>query len=204
MPTTYDYDPTDVTLGPLSEACLASFPGNFISADILSRPLPKKLYINFDVALTAPEKITLDGLVATNKAAFVPPVVLPGEPYYGVPLFFGADQPNAGQDEYYVVNGPADRTNWPTLDDRTQAAVAVDGFLARFAWSTESSDATTVLKILVDGLVVMTFNLTGLSGVIVFADPPSVLAGALVAVEYDSGQAPNEGTVTVYQEPAVV
>ena len=129
---------------------------------------------------------------------------MPGAPYDGVPLYYGADQPGAGAGEYYIVNGRSDGTNWPNLDDRTQAAVAVDGLLSRFAWSAESSDATTVIKILVNGLVVQTFNLTGLSGVLVFADPPSVVGGDLVAVEYDSGQQPNEGTITVYQEPSVV
>jgi hypothetical protein len=198
----YEYDPTDVTIVPLSEACIAAFPGNFTTADILSLPAPRRLYVNFTVVLTAPEIVTLDGLVAANKAAYVPPVILPGAPYYGVPIFYGADQLGSAQGEYYVVNGPSDRTNWPTLDNRTQAAVLVDGYITRFAWSSESADATTVIKILVEGLVVKTFNLTGLRGVIVFDEQLPVVAGALVAVEYDSGQAPDEGTVTVYVEPA--
>ena len=188
---------------PLSEACIGAFPANFTTANILTvSPDPRTLYVNFTVALTGPEEATLDGLVATNKAAYVPPVILPSAPYYGVPISYGADQPGAGAGEYYVVNGPADRTNWPTLDDRTQAAVTVDGYITRFAWSSESADATTVIKILVEGLVVKTFNLTGLRGMIVFDEQLPVVAGALVAVEYDSGQAPNEGTVTVYVEPA--
>lgn len=198
----YEYTPEDVTLGPLSTACIAAFPGNFTTANILAEPAPRRLYVNFDVALTAPEETTLDGLVVANKAAFVAPILLPGAPFYGVPIYFGADQPGAGAGEYYVVNGPSDRTNWPNLDDRTQAAVVVDGLLSRFAWSSESADATTVIKILVNGLVVITFNLTGLAGVVVFSDPPSVVAGDLVAVEYDSGQQPNESNICVYLEPS--
>jgi hypothetical protein len=200
---TYVYDPTDVTLVPLSEACIGAFGANFTAANILVLPPAlRSLYVNFTVALTAPEIVTLDGLVAANKAAFVAPVVLPGSPYYGVPLPFGCDQPLAGAGEYYVVNGDPDRTNWPTLDDRTQIAVPVEGYITRFAWSSESADATTVIKILVAGLVVKTFNLTGLSGVVVFDEQLPVLAGQLVAVEYDAGLAPDESNVTVYVEPA--
>jgi hypothetical protein len=199
----YEYDPTDVTLGPLSTACIAAFPGNFTTANILTvDPDPATLFVNFNVALSPAEETTLDGIVAANKAAYTPPVVLPGEPYYGIPIFFGGDQPNAGQGEYYPVNGRSDGTNWPTLDDRTQAPVLVDGYITRFGWSTESADATTVIKILVNGLVVKTFNLTGLSGVVVFDEQLPVFAGDLVTVEYDAGQAPHEGNVTVYVEPA--
>lgn len=200
----YLYDPTDVTLSTLSAACIGAFGANFTSADIFAEPPPRRLYVNFTVALSGPEQTTLDGLVIANKAAYVAPVILPGVPYYGVPIYFGCDQPGAGAGEYYIVNGPADRTNWPTLDDRTQAPIAVDGLLTRVAWSTESADATTVLKLLINGLVIKTFNLTGLSGVVVFDEQLPVLAEDLLAVEYDSGLAPDEGTVTVYQEPSSI
>ena len=36
------------------------------------------------------------------------PAAIPGTPFNGVPMFFGADQPAAGVDEYYVTNGRAD------------------------------------------------------------------------------------------------
>ena len=69
MPTAYEYTPEDVKLQSLAKSVNAAFPGNFISADIFKNPPPRRLYINFTVALTAPEETTLDGIVAANKAA---------------------------------------------------------------------------------------------------------------------------------------
>jgi hypothetical protein len=69
MPTTYEYTPEDVKLQPLAEDVNAAFPGNYISANIFAKPVPRRLYIDFNVALTGPEEATLDAIVIANKAA---------------------------------------------------------------------------------------------------------------------------------------
>lgn len=200
MPT-YSYDPTNVTLSTLCASVQGTFPGNFITASILTiTPNPRTLFIEFTLALTVPEQASLDALVVANKAAYVPPVPQTPPPW-GMSLAFGADMIAAGVGEYYVVNGRSDSTKWAALTERTQAASPVKGFITRFAWSTESAGATTVIKILVNGAVVATFNLTGLSGAVVLATPVAVDAGARIAVEYDAGAAPNEGNCSVYIEP---
>lgn len=199
MPS-YSYTPENITLDTLCASVGATFPGNFTTANIISRPMPSMLYIDFLVALTVGEQATLDGIVAANKAAYVPPVPqLP--PPLGTSMSFGSDMTGASIGFYWVVNGRSDSTRWTALTERTQCAAIAKGYLTRFAWSSESADATTVIKILVNGIVAATFNLTGLAGVVVLPTPVAVDSGALVAVEYDAGQAPNESNVQVYLEP---
>ena len=69
MPISYEYTPEDIKLQMLAQSVDAAFPGNYISSDIFAQPPPRRLYISFNVALTAPEETALDALVVANKAA---------------------------------------------------------------------------------------------------------------------------------------
>ncbi len=76
MPISYEYTPEDIKLQMLAQSVDAAFPGNYISSDIFAQPPPRRLYISFNVALTAPEETTLDALVVANKAAPAPDGVM--------------------------------------------------------------------------------------------------------------------------------
>ncbi len=67
-----------------------------------------------------------------------------------------------------------------------------------FSWNTASSDATTKINIWLNGASVLTFNLTGAVGIL--AINLVVAAGDELAVEFDSGTMPGNGTYGIYLE----
>ena len=119
---------------------------------------------------------------------------------YSIP--FGARFGNAGQrGRFHFIHGAASASNGTTLDADTQGAVIQDGRITKMAWSNENGDATTVYKILVNGLVEDTLTLTpGQSGTLPTSSPIPVNGGDLVAVEYDDGTPPQDSAVELYVE----
>jgi hypothetical protein len=105
-------------------------------------------------------------------------------------LSFGGDFNNFDIGDHALVNGLARGLTQPALDDRTQAASPTSGTSLSFGWSTESGDATSVVKIVQNGLVVDTITLTGPSGAVT-GRSVSTSVGDLYAIEFDSGSVLN-------------
>lgn len=111
-------------------------------------------------------------------------------------LFFGAAFNNiVARSRYAATNGEAGTSNRATLSEQTEAALPRAGSSFVFAWNTEQGDATTVFKVWADGLVVDTITITGLAGTLSRA--VALSAGALIAVEYDTGTPPRAGTYSI-------
>ena len=104
----------------------------------------------------------------------------------------------------FFATGQLARSNGITaqgdgLNVGTENMVPADGTLDRLTYNTEYADATTVFKIWKNGAVVHTFNATGPSDF--EADIGlSVVAGDLIAVEYDAGAAPSNSVYIAYIE----
>jgi hypothetical protein len=111
-----------------------------------------------------------------------------------VTLIWGAGFNISGR--YAQVNGTHDASTTTNLDDESQSTAPFPGTLISLSWNTEAADATTVMKVTVNGLVTETITLTGLTG----SDnslSTTVVQGDLVAIEYDSGTAPKKGTYSI-------
>ena len=118
----------------------------------------------------------------------------------GYPLHYGANFQNAAQQGNYCrANGEGDSNNNNSLTPITQQAAPKDGTITRFAWDSETADATTVFKVLVNGLVVETITLTGVAGALANLSSP-VVAGDTISVEYDDDTAPRDFNCTVFIE----
>lgn len=121
-------------------------------------------------------------------------------PGIGIPLGFGANFLNIAQaGRYHKANGTAIEANDVTLNPSSEGIVLKGGRLTRFGWRTTSADATTVYKVWVNGLVAVTYNLTGASGVII-GGTLVVAQGDTVAIEYDAGTAPGSSNVQIFIE----
>lgn len=93
-------------------------------------------------------------------------------------------------DRFALVNGDAVIGKLPSLDQRTEATVPIAGNLKQLSWNSATSDATTVIKIHKNAVVVQTKTLTGAKGSIALAG--AVAAGDELAIEYDAGTAPDQ------------
>ncbi len=66
-------------------------------------------------------------------------------------------------------------------------------------WHTAAGDATTVFKIVKNGVVAQTITLSGAVGA-VSTGTVAVVAGDTLAVEYDAGTAPGNSSVMLFVE----
>ena len=110
-------------------------------------------------------------------------------------MIWGGNMTSAGN--YPSFNGVYNSPSTGSLSSQSEGASSATGFLARLSWNTDSADATTVLNVLVNGIVVETVMLTGNQGSLSSVSA-SVTAGTdLIAVQYDSGTAPTKGTYSL-------
>jgi len=110
-------------------------------------------------------------------------------------LHFGGSFGSTGT--YSSVNGTATSSALSALDHATEATIPKAGTLNALGWNTKLGDATTVIKIHKNGSVVETITLSGAQGADTTLNT-TVAVGDKLAVEYDAGTAPNEGTYQVY------
>ena len=110
-------------------------------------------------------------------------------------IFNGGGTPTTGQhyEAQAAVGGTAG-----TLGVGTRMASPGAFNLTKLSWESTSADATTIMKILVNGAVADTVTLTGVSGAIALPLQAVVAEGDVVAVEFDAGTAPGASTVQVY------
>ncbi len=102
--------------------------------------------------------------------------------------------------KFGVVNGKSSDNDEATKA-KTRAPIAADGTITTVAYRTASADATTTMKIHIDGVVQATFALSSISS-LGGAETVSVAvtAGQYLELEYDAGTAPVESTWLILQE----
>lgn len=112
-------------------------------------------------------------------------------------IFFGGASMGAGDvGKHFGAQEGSNGGKNAVLSSDNQMASGIVGTISRLTWSSQTANATTVFKILKNGLVVATLNLTGVSGSIAVA--VAVALGDLIAVEFDAGLAPGRTTVQVW------
>jgi len=104
-------------------------------------------------------------------------------------LLFGAKFDSAGR--YAQANARASDADETSKPKTRQPCVAA-GTITRVAWFSQFGDATVLMNIRVDGVVLDSFNLTGSSGHASVS--AAVSAGSYVELQYDSGTQPKEST----------
>ena len=114
-------------------------------------------------------------------------------------LPFGAKLDNLGF--FAIASGRASRPDTSGGADSEQPMPA-SGTLTKLAYKTSSADATSTLKIHVNGVVQATVALTNVNAHNGGVETVSVAvsAGDYCEVEYDAGQAPDESTLIVLLE----
>jgi hypothetical protein len=93
---------------------------------------------------------------------------------------------------------PAGGGSTAVLDYKTEYLINRAATITELIYNTRLADGTSVLKILVNGVVQATVTLAGLSGVSTVSVP--VVALDKVAVEYDAGQTPDEAQIQLFLE----
>lgn len=114
-------------------------------------------------------------------------------------LPFGAKLDNLGF--FAIASGRASRPDTSGGADSEQP-IPASGTLTKLAYKTSSADATSTLKIHVNGVVQATVPLTNINAHNGGVETVSVAvsAGDYCEVEYDAGQAPDESTLIVLLE----
>ena len=113
----------------------------------------------------------------------------------GYVLGWGAD---LAVGNFARTNGLSNSAQGPTLNHNTEAVVPQAGTMVRLSWNTFSADATTVMKVHLNAVVVETVTLTGLAGTVALST--AIALGDEIGIEYDAGTAPNGGTYFIYVE----
>ncbi len=116
-----------------------------------------------------------------------------------VAAHYGADANSSGR--FLLANGKSNENDLPS-QFRTRAPMPVSGTIVALAYQTESADATTQMKVHVNGVVQATVTLSNvnanLGGVETLS--VSVLAGDYAEIEYDAGTAPDQCTMVLLVE----
>ncbi len=94
------------------------------------------------------------------------------------------------------VNGTPTTASVNSLDVDSEHISLGTGMLVALSWNSTGADATTVIKIHINGVVQETITLTGLSGTDLTLST-SVVSGDKIAIEYDSGTAPGDSAWNV-------
>lgn len=113
----------------------------------------------------------------------------------GYTLVWGANMQTTGR--YAQVNGITSGGEETGLSPGSEYIVPADGTLDCLTYNTGTGDNTTVFKIWKNGIVEHTFTATG-SGDFESGIGLSVVAGDLVAVEYDAGMRPAGSVYVAY------
>lgn len=112
-------------------------------------------------------------------------------------LSWGAKLDSHGR--YAIALGKASDGDHNTLEPKTEHTVPKAGDIKALSYNTKAGDVTSVLKLIVNGLVTDTITLTGLVG----ADTTlsrAIAVGDQLAIEFDSGTDPKESILDIYVE----
>ena len=111
-------------------------------------------------------------------------------------VWWGAAFNITDQGDFAATNSRADSPEEPTLSERSQYVIPVAGTIERFLYNTQTGNATTTWKIIVNAATVATIVQTAAAGLEVVS--VAVAQGDLIAIEYDTGDTPNRAIVGVY------
>lgn len=112
----------------------------------------------------------------------------------GITIPYGGNMITA-DGSYYRAHGHSPDSRQAGLTTITEAVCPIDGTLSALAITSDSADATTVLKVLINEVVSETKTLTAATCVVSLS--ASVSAGDQLAVECDSGEPPDASTVSL-------
>lgn len=116
----------------------------------------------------------------------------------GYVLDFGADVNAGDAGKYLLVDGRPGGTIISALSPSSERIVPKTSTLKRFAWNSQTADATTVFKVLINGVVKETITCDGDSGTAALTE--AVALGDKVAVEFDAGTVSGNTSVVLYFE----
>ncbi len=128
----------------------------------------------------------VDGRRLTGLANDIVTLPLSG----GYSLTWGGDVVAAGP-LHFSASGDSEATPLAGLDDRHKITTMEAGVIRRFGWHTQSADATTVYRILVNGVSQASVTTTGVKGTALLNIP--LATDDDVAIEYNSGTQPGRG-----------
>lgn len=117
----------------------------------------------------------------------------------GYVLDYGAvlGVPDLGK--YLLVDQRPGASTVTVLDPSSERTIPKAGTLAALSWNTETADATTVMKILINEIVEETVTLSGAAtGTAVLSS--AVNLGDQIAIEFDAGTAPGKSNWMIYVE----
>lgn len=109
----------------------------------------------------------------------------------------GASMGGGDAGKYFGAQDTSNGGKNAVLSSDNQMASGINGTVDLLTWESQTAAAATVFKIAKNGLIVATFNLTGVSGSVAIAGVTSVL-GDLFAVQYSSGTAPGRTTTQLW------
>lgn len=114
---------------------------------------------------------------------------------------YGGDIKSAGN--YYHAHGDFTAGEAAAIDEESVIVMSFAGKLAAFSWIGDAADATTIIRIVINGLVVDTVTLTGASGSVAL-NGTVFAAGDEMAIQYGdgvvgptSGTKPGKGTASL-------
>ncbi len=143
---------------------------------------------------TGADLLLIEDAAAANAKKSIAISSLPSTSKITIP--FGAKFNDHGK--FAVANGKSSDNDEPTKA-KTRQPIPAAGTIERVAYVTDAGDATTQIKIHINGVVQSTFLLAGAAGVETGL-AVSVAAGDYVEIELDAGSDPNESTWLVVME----
>lgn len=112
---------------------------------------------------------------------------------------WGANLQTVGR--HPAINSPSNSAQITSLGVMASIPVPADGTLDTLTYYNTTGDSTTVLQIVLNGVVVYSFNCVGPYGIETGIGIPVVVTGGVpdnVAIRYSAGTAPSEGLYTAY------
>lgn len=116
----------------------------------------------------------------------------------GYVLDFGSNILAGNEGKYMLVDGRPAASMVDGLTPSSERVVPKAGNLNRIAWNSVTADETTVLKVLVEGVVKETVTLSGASGTAALTE--AVALGDKLAIEWDAGTVLGNTSVVLYIE----
>lgn len=113
-------------------------------------------------------------------------------------IFFGATFTGAQTGSHCRVNGEADSSRQSALNEISEFIVPLAGTIVIFGFNTETADATTDYRVVLNGTPGAVIELTGTNGTVVVSI--AVAVGDRLAIEYDAGTAPGNGNFSLLIE----